>query len=200
MVSPGRWSWLSRLSSLSSSRWAVLLQWLLDCLACLLKLICQFAVDPADLDLAYHDVFSWSGLTEGQRKRAWQGKSRKSTVEHGKGLHVPRLTEVDAPPSRPPPAGTSSTHQVLFLLAGLPGPGAGHQPDPASYQRGLHLRQPGPQVSGTPGTPWSLLVLLLPLTASPSPPQGSEGPVGPPVPSRRSGPRPVCGSGSWSWD
>lgn len=71
------------------------LQWLLDCLACLLKLICQFAVDPADLDLAYHDVFSWSGLTDGQRKRAWHGKSRKSTVEHGKGLHIPRLTEVD---------------------------------------------------------------------------------------------------------
>lgn len=157
VVSPGRWSWLSwlsRLSSLSSlsSRCAVLLQWLLDCLACLLKLICQFAVDPADLDLAYHDVFSWSGLTEGQRKRAWQGKSRKSTVEHGKGLHVPRLTEVDAPPARPPPAGTSSTHQLLLLLAGLSGLGAGHQPDPASHQRGLHLRQPGPQVSGTPGT------------------------------------------------
>lgn len=74
------------------------LQWLLDCLACLLKLICQFAVDPADLDLAYHDVFSWSGLADGQRKRAWQGKSRKSTVEHGKGLHIPRLTEVAVPP------------------------------------------------------------------------------------------------------
>ncbi|TMS23741.1 Ubiquitin carboxyl-terminal hydrolase 34 [Larimichthys crocea] len=68
--------------------------WLLDCLACLLKLICQFAVDPADLDLAYHDVFSWSGLADSQRKRAWPGKSRKSTVEHGKGLHIPRLTEV----------------------------------------------------------------------------------------------------------
>ncbi|XP_028316758.1 ubiquitin carboxyl-terminal hydrolase 34 isoform X2 [Gouania willdenowi] len=68
--------------------------WQLDCLACLLKLICQFAVDPADLDLAYHDVFSWSGLTESQRKRAWPGKSRKSTVEHGKVLHIPRLTEV----------------------------------------------------------------------------------------------------------
>uniref|UniRef100_A0A3B5M3R9 Ubiquitin carboxyl-terminal hydrolase 34 n=1 Tax=Xiphophorus couchianus TaxID=32473 RepID=A0A3B5M3R9_9TELE len=68
--------------------------WQLDCLACLLKLICQFAVDPADLDLAYHDVFSWSGLAESQRKRAWPGKSRKSTVEHGKGLHIPRLTEV----------------------------------------------------------------------------------------------------------
>ncbi|XP_055079983.1 ubiquitin carboxyl-terminal hydrolase 34 isoform X2 [Periophthalmus magnuspinnatus] len=68
--------------------------WLLDCLACLLKLICQFAVDPPDLDLAYHDVFSWSGLNESQRKRAWPGKSRKSTVEHGKGLHIPRLTEV----------------------------------------------------------------------------------------------------------
>lgn len=70
------------------------LQWLLDCLACLLKLICQFAVDPADLDLAYHDVFAWSGLADSQRKRAWPGKSRKSTVEHGKGLHIPRLTEV----------------------------------------------------------------------------------------------------------
>ncbi|XP_023268188.1 ubiquitin carboxyl-terminal hydrolase 34 [Seriola lalandi dorsalis] len=68
--------------------------WLLDCLACLLKLICQFAVDPADLDLAYHDVFSWSGLADSQRKRAWPGKSRKSTVDHGKGLHIPRLTEV----------------------------------------------------------------------------------------------------------
>ncbi|XP_010791010.1 ubiquitin carboxyl-terminal hydrolase 34-like, partial [Notothenia coriiceps] len=68
--------------------------WLLDCLACLQKLICQFAVDPADLDLAYHDVFSWSGLADSQRKRAWPGKSRKSTVEHGKGLHIPRLTEV----------------------------------------------------------------------------------------------------------
>lgn len=76
----------------------LVLQWLLDCLACLLKLICQFAVDPADLDLAYHDVFSWSGLTDGQRKRAWHGKSRKSTVEHGKGLHIPRLTEVDVRP------------------------------------------------------------------------------------------------------
>uniref|UniRef100_A0A8C7W9I2 Ubiquitin carboxyl-terminal hydrolase 34 n=1 Tax=Oncorhynchus mykiss TaxID=8022 RepID=A0A8C7W9I2_ONCMY len=68
--------------------------WLLDCLACLLKLICQFAVDPADLDLAYHDVFSWSGLTDSQRKRAWPGKSRKSAGDHGKGLHIPRLTEV----------------------------------------------------------------------------------------------------------
>ncbi|XP_051939696.1 ubiquitin carboxyl-terminal hydrolase 34 isoform X4 [Hippocampus zosterae] len=68
--------------------------WLLDCLACLLKLICQFAVDPADLDLAYHDVFSWSGLADGQRKRTWPGKSRKSAVEHGKSLHIPRLTEV----------------------------------------------------------------------------------------------------------
>lgn len=87
------------------SRPAVVLscpQWLLDCLACLLKLICQFAVDPADLDLAYHDVFSWSGLADGQRKRAWQGKSRKSTVEHGKGLHIPRLTEVAVPPARSP--------------------------------------------------------------------------------------------------
>lgn len=81
------------------------LQWLLDCLACLLKLICQFAVDPADLDLAYHDVFSWSGLPDGQRKRAWQGKSRKSTVEHGKGLHIPRLTEVAVSPARPGPVG-----------------------------------------------------------------------------------------------
>ncbi|CAL8351436.1 unnamed protein product, partial [Boreogadus saida] len=68
--------------------------WLLDCLACLLKLICQFAVEPSDLDLAYHDVFSWSGLTDSQRKRPWPGKSRKATGEHGKGLHIPRLTEV----------------------------------------------------------------------------------------------------------
>lgn len=72
------------------------LQWLLDCLACLLKLICQFGVDPADLDLAFHDVFSWSGLPDNQRKRAWPGKSRKSSVEHGKSLHIPRLTEVNA--------------------------------------------------------------------------------------------------------
>lgn len=71
----------------------------MDCLACLLKLICQFAVDPADLDLAYHDVFSWSGLADSQRKRAWPGKSRKSTVEHGKGLHIPRLTEVNVAPA-----------------------------------------------------------------------------------------------------
>ncbi|MEQ2213180.1 Ubiquitin carboxyl-terminal hydrolase 34, partial [Xenoophorus captivus] len=71
--------------------------WQLDCLACLLKLICQFAVDPADLDLAYHDVFSWSGLADSQRKRAWPGKSRKSTGEHVKGLHIPRLTEVCTP-------------------------------------------------------------------------------------------------------
>ncbi|KTG46700.1 hypothetical protein cypCar_00027517, partial [Cyprinus carpio] len=68
--------------------------WLLDCLACLLKLICQFAVDPADLDLAYHDVFAWSGLTDTQRKRTWPGKSRKTAGDHGKGLHIPRLTEV----------------------------------------------------------------------------------------------------------
>ena len=67
---------------------------MLDCLACLLKLICQFAVDPADLDLAYHDVFSWSGLTDSQRKRAWAGKARKAAGDHGKGLHIPRLTEV----------------------------------------------------------------------------------------------------------
>ncbi|XP_039594276.1 ubiquitin carboxyl-terminal hydrolase 34 [Polypterus senegalus] len=68
--------------------------WLLDCLACLLKLICQFAVDPADLDLAYHDVFAWSGVTENHRKRPWPAKSRKGSGEHGKGLHIPRLTEV----------------------------------------------------------------------------------------------------------
>uniref|UniRef100_A0A8C3G314 Ubiquitin carboxyl-terminal hydrolase 34 n=1 Tax=Cyclopterus lumpus TaxID=8103 RepID=A0A8C3G314_CYCLU len=95
--------------------------WLLDCLACLLKLICQFAVDPADLDLAYHDVFSWSGLADSQRKRAWPGKSRKSTVEHGKGLHIPRLTEVNGVPSGtennamfllPPPV----THYSMWLL------------------------------------------------------------------------------------
>ncbi|XP_033873774.3 ubiquitin carboxyl-terminal hydrolase 34 isoform X3 [Acipenser ruthenus] len=68
--------------------------WLLDCLACLLKLVCQFAVDPADLDLAYHDVFAWSGVTENHRKRAWPGKSRKGAGDHVKGLHIPRLTEV----------------------------------------------------------------------------------------------------------
>lgn len=86
---------LSRSCEVFISSYLSPLQWLLDCLACLLKLICQFAVDPADLDLAYHDVFSWSGLAESQRKRAWPGKSRKSTVEHGKGLHIPRLTEVN---------------------------------------------------------------------------------------------------------
>lgn len=69
-------------------------QWQLDCLACLLKLICQFAVDPSDLDLAYHDVFAWSGIAESHRKRAWPGKSRKATGDHAKSLHVPRLTEV----------------------------------------------------------------------------------------------------------
>ncbi|XP_018120315.1 ubiquitin carboxyl-terminal hydrolase 34 isoform X2 [Xenopus laevis] len=67
--------------------------WQLDCLACLLKLICQFAVDPTDLDVAYHDVFAWSGVAESHRKRTWPGKSRKS-AEHPKGLHIPRLTEV----------------------------------------------------------------------------------------------------------
>lgn len=92
------------------------LQWLLDCLACLLKLICQFAVDPADLDLAYHDVFSWSSLADGQRKRAWQGKSRKSTVEHGKGLHIPRLTEVGSFPGPSPPAARISSSWVPFCL------------------------------------------------------------------------------------
>lgn len=69
-------------------------QWQLDCLACLLKLICQFAVDPSDLDLAYHDVFAWSGVAESHRKRTWPGKSRKTTSDHVKGLHIPRLTEV----------------------------------------------------------------------------------------------------------
>lgn len=92
------------------------LQWLLDCLACLLKLICQFAVDPADLDLAYHDVFSWSGLADGQRKRAWQGKSRKSAVEHGKGLHIPRLTEVDVSPAPPSSSGGLQLSLVLLFL------------------------------------------------------------------------------------
>lgn len=74
-------------------------------------------MDPADLDLAYHDVFSWSGLADGQRKRAWQGKSRKSTVEHGKGLHIPRLTEVDVPPgcSSTPPRGPPAL-RVFFCL------------------------------------------------------------------------------------
>lgn len=69
-------------------------QWQLDCLACLLKLICQFAVDPSDLDLAYHDVFAWSGIAESHRKRTWPGKSRKAAGDHAKGLHIPRLTEV----------------------------------------------------------------------------------------------------------
>ncbi|KAH0521479.1 Ubiquitin carboxyl-terminal hydrolase 34, partial [Microtus ochrogaster] len=68
--------------------------WQLDCLACLLKLICQFAVDPSDLDLAYHDVFAWSGIAESHRKRTWPGKSRKATGDHAKSLHIPRLTEV----------------------------------------------------------------------------------------------------------
>ncbi|MGH0137239.1 UNVERIFIED_CONTAM: hypothetical protein FKN15_063069 [Acipenser sinensis] len=75
-------------------RGAGVTEWLLDCLACLLKLVCQFAVDPADLDLAYHDVFAWSGVTENHRKRAWPGKSRKGAGDHVKGLHIPRLTEV----------------------------------------------------------------------------------------------------------
>ncbi|KAF2987749.1 hypothetical protein EK904_015161, partial [Melospiza melodia maxima] len=57
------------------------------------KLICQFAVDPSDLDLAYHDVFAWSGVAESHRKRTWPGKSRKTTSDHVKGLHIPRLTE-----------------------------------------------------------------------------------------------------------
>nr|XP_060479486.1 ubiquitin carboxyl-terminal hydrolase 34 [Panthera onca] len=69
-------------------------QWQLDCLACLLKLICQFAIDPSDLDLAYHDVFAWSGIAESHRKRTWPGKSRKAAGDHAKGLHIPRLTEV----------------------------------------------------------------------------------------------------------
>lgn len=69
-------------------------QWQLDCLACLLKLICQFAVDPSDLDLAYHDVFAWSGIAESHRKRTWPGKSRKAAGDHAKSLHIPRLTEV----------------------------------------------------------------------------------------------------------
>lgn len=68
--------------------------WQLDCLACLLKLICQFAVDPSDLDLAYHDVFAWSGIAESHRKRTWPSKSRKAAGDHAKGLHIPRLTEV----------------------------------------------------------------------------------------------------------
>ncbi|MEJ1274325.1 hypothetical protein NN561_005208 [Cricetulus griseus] len=68
--------------------------WQLDCLACLLKLICQFAVDPSDLDLAYHDVFAWSGIAESHRKRTWPGKSRKAAGDHAKSLHIPRLTEV----------------------------------------------------------------------------------------------------------
>jgi len=59
-----------------------------------LKLICQFAVDPSDLDLAYHDVFAWSGVAESHRKRTWPGKSRKTASDHVKGLHIPRLTEV----------------------------------------------------------------------------------------------------------
>ena len=69
-------------------------QWQLDGLACLLKLICQFAVDPSDLDLAYHDVFAWSGIAESHRKRTWPGKSRKAAGDHAKSLHIPRLTEV----------------------------------------------------------------------------------------------------------
>lgn len=60
----------------------------------MLKLICQFAVDPSDLDLAYHDVFAWSGIAESHRKRTWPGKSRKAAGDHAKGLHIPRLTEV----------------------------------------------------------------------------------------------------------
>nr|XP_033794971.1 ubiquitin carboxyl-terminal hydrolase 34 isoform X3 [Geotrypetes seraphini] len=78
--------------------------WQLDCLACLLKLICQFAVDPPDLDLAYHDVFAWSGIAESYRKRTWPGKSRKTGDHHVKGLHIPRLTE-----------GTSLIHRLMSV-------------------------------------------------------------------------------------
>lgn len=51
-------------------------------------------MDPSDLDLAYHDVFAWSGIAETHRKRTWPGKSRKTAGDHAKGLHIPRLTEV----------------------------------------------------------------------------------------------------------
>ncbi|XP_062912032.1 ubiquitin carboxyl-terminal hydrolase 34 isoform X4 [Mobula hypostoma] len=68
--------------------------WQLDCLACLLKLMCQFAVDPGDLDLAYHDIYAWSGVSDSHRKRTWPGKSRKGAGDHGKALHIPRLTEI----------------------------------------------------------------------------------------------------------
>ena len=46
------------------------------------------------MDLAYHDVFAWSGIAESHRKRTWPGKSRKAAGDHAKGLHIPRLTEV----------------------------------------------------------------------------------------------------------
>uniref|UniRef100_A0A8C3UPZ5 Ubiquitin specific peptidase 34 n=1 Tax=Catharus ustulatus TaxID=91951 RepID=A0A8C3UPZ5_CATUS len=58
------------------------------------KNTCKFHMDPSDLDLAYHDVFAWSGVAESHRKRTWPGKSRKTTSDHVKGLHIPRLTEV----------------------------------------------------------------------------------------------------------
>lgn len=87
------------------------IQWLLDCLACLLKLICQFAVDPADLDLAYHDVFAWSGVSDAQRKRAWPSKSRKAAGDHVKGLHIPRLTEVRPLNPTPPTTPVNSDSQ-----------------------------------------------------------------------------------------
>lgn len=58
--------------------------------------MCQFAVDPGDLDLAYHDIYAWSGVSDNHRKRTWPGKSRKGAGDHGKGLHIPRLTEVSA--------------------------------------------------------------------------------------------------------
>lgn len=142
-------------------------QWLLDCLACLLKLICQFAVDPADLDLAYHDVFSWSGLADSQRKRAWPGKSRKSTVEHGKGLHIPRLTEVNVPPARKANswllkqqrfASTVWDWLSICWFPGVPQPRTGYQPHPAFDQCGLHLRQPRTQVTNHNSTKQVLLV------------------------------------------
>lgn len=55
-------------------------------------------MDPSDLDLAYHDVFAWSGVAESHRKRTWPGKSRKTASDHAKGLHIPRLTEVGYQP------------------------------------------------------------------------------------------------------
>uniref|UniRef100_A0A8C4QBU2 Uncharacterized protein n=1 Tax=Eptatretus burgeri TaxID=7764 RepID=A0A8C4QBU2_EPTBU len=68
--------------------------WQLDCLACLLKLICQFAVEPADFDISFADIFTWSPVVEGTRKRTWPTKGRKTGADHTRSsLIIPRLTD-----------------------------------------------------------------------------------------------------------